>query len=92
LGVVWLWLRVEVANYVQWLKVKAFAKSAKLTLQESLNNPSTSEEHKKVIRARLEEVELLLADHQMKRIRSVATITVKDVQEIEGAVRADQAR
>ena len=49
LGVSWLWLQVEIANYVQWLKVRSLARSAKSTLQEAMANPDTSAKHKAVI-------------------------------------------
>ncbi len=91
LGVIWLWLRVEIANYVQGLKVRSIARAAKATLQEALANPSTSEEHKSRIRSRLEEVEMLLSDHQMKRIRAISTVTIHDLQALDAAVKAEQS-
>lgn len=91
LGALWLFLRVEIANYVQWLKVKSLAKSMQLTLTEALKSTTTSDEHKRVLRTQLEEVGLLLTAQQMKRIKAVAIVTADDVLRIEHEV-SDERR
>jgi hypothetical protein len=82
-GVAWLWIRVQIANYVQWKTMQSLAKGAKATLLEAIANPNTSDEHKKKLRARLEEVELILSDHQLKRIRDFTVVTAQDVRDTE---------
>ncbi len=79
LSAVWLWLRVEIANYVQDLRIKSLAKAAKVAFENALLNPHTSEEHKSRIRERLEEVEILLTTRHLTRLKNVNPITVSDI-------------
>ncbi len=82
-SILWLWLKVAVANYVQDLQIRSLARRAKETLDQALSNPNTSSKHKEAMRARMEELEVFLADRHMGRIRSTKLITVADVVEAE---------
>lgn len=80
LSVMWLWAQVEIANYVQDRKLKSLVRDAKSNLQEALNNPNTSEEHRNVIRKKLEEIELIVADRELGRIKSLSPISFTDIR------------
>jgi hypothetical protein len=80
LSVMWLWAQVEIANYMQDRKLKSLVSDAKSNLQEALNNPNTSEEHRNVIRKKLEEIELIVADRELGRIKSLSPISLSDVR------------
>jgi hypothetical protein len=80
LSVIWLWAQVEIANYMQDRKLRSLVKSIKTTLQDALNNPNTSEDHRNVIRKKLEEVEIIIADRELGKIRSLTPITFSEAQ------------
>ena len=71
LTAIWLWLKVEIANFVQDKKVKSLANAAKIALQEALENPLTSDLHKEKIRIHLEEVESLLAARHLSKLKNL---------------------
>jgi hypothetical protein len=77
---IWLWAQVEIANYMQDRKIRSVAKNIRTTLQASLANPNTSEEHRLVIRKKLEEIDLIIADRELSRIRSLVPVTFSDVR------------
>lgn len=80
LSALWLWFQVGIANYVQDLKLKQLVRSTKAILLEALDNPNTSDDHREAIRKRLEELELIIADRQMKQIRSLSPVTASDIR------------
>lgn len=80
LSALWLWCQVGIANYVQDLKLKQLVRSTKAILLEALDNPNTSDDHREAIRKRLEELELIIADRQMKQIRSLSPVTASDIR------------
>jgi len=79
LSAIWLWIRVEIANYVQDLQVKSLAKAAKVALENALLNPHTSAAHKSRIRENLEEVEILLTTRHLTRLKNFKPMTGSDV-------------
>jgi hypothetical protein len=87
-GVLWLWTQVEIANYWQDRKLKTIVKTAKRVLLEALENPNTSEEHRKLLQKKLEETELVIADIHLGRIKSMsALLTVSDIKDIESKIK-----
>ena len=83
LGLVWLWAQVEIANYVQDRKLTSLVQNTKATLVEALRNPTTSLEHKEVIRKKLEELELMIADRGLLRIKSLSVISSEGIRKSE---------
>ena len=83
LSALWLWLRIEIANYVQDNRVKSLAKAAKSALEEALQNPHTSDGHKSRIREQLEEVESLLATRHLTKLKDLRPVTASDVLDFE---------
>lgn len=75
LSALWYWAQIEIANYLQEKKIYTLVQKTKKTLLVALNNSDTSNEHREAIRRKLEELELIVSDQQMKKIRSLAPAT-----------------
>jgi len=75
LSAIWLWSQLEIANYMRDRKIKVLAERTRLTLLDSINNPATSEEHRNVIRGKLEQLEVIVADRELERIKDLTPVT-----------------
>ena len=62
ISVVYSWIRKAVDDSLESRKVNWFVIEAKQTLKEALENPNTSETHRKRLRTQLEELEMLLVN------------------------------
>lgn len=78
-GALWLWFRVKVANHLRDREAQLLIDSAKRTLEEALNNPNTSDEHRLTIRKELEKLELLAVGRYLERIKSLKIITESNI-------------
>ncbi len=83
LSVIWLWVQKEIVCYIRNRKVLAVANRVKSRLLEALANQNTSEEHRLIIQQRLENLELMLADRDLKLIASLIDEIDKDVAKLE---------
>lgn len=80
LGGLWIWTQVKIVNYFRDREFKRVIDQTRKTLEEALANPNTSEEHKKDIRKKLEEFDLLNVDRTMKKLKMLEVATASDVQ------------
>lgn len=71
ISVLYVWIRKAVDEYLEARKIERFVREAKATLQEALNNPNTSEAHRRKLRGQLEELELLHVKARIQRVRVV---------------------
>lgn len=69
--VAYTWIRKYVDDYLDERRIKRFISEAKVTLREALENPNTSEAHRRKLRAQLEELELLLVRASIEKVRVV---------------------
>ena len=67
--VLYVWIRKAVDEYLDKRKIERFVREAKTTLQEGLNNPNTSDAHRRKLRTQLEELELLLVEASIQKVR-----------------------
>ena len=70
--------QVEIASYMQNRKLRSVVRTTTAVLLDALNNPNTSEDHRNDIRKKLEEIELIIADRELGRIRLLSLSTVTD--------------
>ncbi|NTW87613.1 MAG: hypothetical protein HGB26_00465 [Desulfobulbaceae bacterium] len=77
LTTLWYWAQVEIANYIQDKKVEALALKTKQSLIDALNNSNTSESHRNSLRSKLEELEIIISERQMKKLRSLSPYTIE---------------
>jgi len=59
-------------------KLRSVVRTTTAVLLDALNNPNTSEDHRNDIRKKLEEIELIIADRELGRIRLLSLSTVTD--------------
>jgi len=71
LSVLWLWLRKKIIEYISTKEFKNAMSQAKATLQEALQNPSTSESHKEQLCKDLERLERIAVDSQLQRVKAL---------------------
>ncbi len=90
LGGGWLWIQVEVANYVLDRKVRLLVNRTRTQLQEALDDTLTSQKHRAAIRRKLEELELIMADRELRRIKSLTPFSAESLRETLGQSNADQ--
>lgn len=76
LSALFLWAQIEIANFMQDRKVKVLVRRTQETLQAALRNEHTSESHRRLIKKKLEELDLLVADRELKRIKEMVPITI----------------
>lgn len=69
ISVLYVWIRKALDEYLGARKIERFVRDAKATLQEGLNNPNTSEAHRRKLRGQLEELELLVVNAKIQRVR-----------------------
>jgi hypothetical protein len=79
LSAVWIWVQVQIANRFRDKEVHQLFERARGTLQEALENPNTSPEHRQTLQKQLEELEMLNVKRVMDRIKSLKVITSDDV-------------
>lgn len=79
LSALWLWLQVEIINYWRDKRLKTLAMRAKLLLEEALKNPNTTEKHREMIRAKLEELEILITERELSRIKALSAVVALDL-------------
>jgi len=63
------WARRSIEHYLDRRDLERLIRDAKGTLKEALENPNTSEEHRKQIRGELESLEMLLVKSNIDRLR-----------------------
>lgn len=77
---IWLWLQGKVVNRVRDREARGIIEDAKLELEAALLNPNTSDEHKDLIRKKLEEFELVNIDRVMKKLQSLEHLPLNEFQ------------
>ena len=80
MSLVWVWLQVEIGNWVQEKKLASLVAKAKDTYRDALQNPDTSDEHKNSIRSQLEELELIVSTRRLTQIRSLTPVRMEDLE------------
>lgn len=78
LSAVWMWVQVQIANFLKDNEFRAVMKAAKNELEEALDNRNTTEEHKKEIRERLEALEKISVDRVFARLKNIKIATEHD--------------
>lgn len=67
--ILYAWARKTIEHYIDRRQLEKFVRDAKATLKEALENPNTSDEHRKQLRAELESLEILLVKSNIDRVR-----------------------
>jgi hypothetical protein len=70
-SVIYGWAKAAIDRYFRKRELKAALKQAKQTLEEALLNSSTSSDHRQQLIKELEQLELLLVETDMEKIRSL---------------------
>ncbi len=83
----WLWVQVEIANYLQGRKAETLVKKTREALEAAYSNPNVSESFRKGIRRKLEDLELSVADLHLERLEALSPISVDDVLEMEAKLK-----
>lgn len=78
LSAVWFWVQVTIRNYIRDKQVKNLTAEAKDTLEEALRSKDTSAEHKKVLRNKLEQLEIVNVDRLLSRVENIALVTIPE--------------
>src|SRR6185503_1571033 len=68
-SVCYAWIKISLERYLKKRELKSKFSQARNTLLEALDNPRTSEEHRAQLRKELEQLELLLVQSDLERIR-----------------------
>jgi Na+/melibiose symporter-like transporter len=68
----WIWFKSNIEKYRTEKELISSINRAKQTLNEALDNPKTSEEHRRKIRKTLEDLELLIVDIQFSKVKTMA--------------------
>jgi len=76
----WIWVQVEVANKVQDIKIKLLAKRLRVFLRTALEDKNCSGEHRQKLETRLHELDIIIADRDLGRLRSLTPITSDDIR------------
>jgi hypothetical protein len=74
LGAGWLWCQAEVSRYVREKKLRSIANAARATLQEALKDPNIDQAHREKLQAKLQELNLHLADEHLNELHSLLTL------------------
>jgi len=69
LSALWLWIRREIDRQIERRRFEAAIREARAALMAGVENPNTSDAHKEELRKHLEELEMLLVQANMDRIR-----------------------
>lgn len=79
-GSIWIWLQVKIINIVRDNEAhKVSVKTIKL-IEEGLADPNTSEEHKKMLRRRLEQFQMQNVDRSLKKLQNADVISANDIK------------
>ena len=79
LGVLWLWAQVRILNMLREREERKAIDNAKKTIQQALQNSDTSEKHRKEIRGKLEELELVAVNRQLDKVKHLEIIAEEDL-------------
>lgn len=61
-----------ILSWGQRRRVESAINDARKTINEALKNPATTEEHKKAMQKKLEELDKVVADSKIKRVKGSA--------------------
>ena len=70
-SVVYAWANAAIDRYFRKRELQTIIGQAKATLQEALGNSSTSSDHRQMLTKELEQLELLLVQTDMEKIKSL---------------------
>jgi hypothetical protein len=70
-SVVYVWANAAIDRYFRKRELQTIIGQAKATLEEALGNSSTSADHRQMLTKELEQLELLLVQTDMEKIRSL---------------------
>lgn len=71
-GGLYHWCKEKIVEHFQQRDFVTAIEQARQTLEKSLRNPATTEEHKKELQANLEKLEKLEANAKMKKVEALA--------------------
>ena len=75
---IWLWMNARLSNWLRDREAKSILSTARIAVQKALDNSHTSEEYKKSVQAKLEEMEHAVLDRMLRRLRSLKVCTEED--------------
>jgi hypothetical protein len=78
----WIWVQVEVGNAIQDYRIKTIAKRLRTFLKSAIDDPSCSDNHRQDLQAKLQEVDLVIANRDLSRLRNMAPISKDDVERL----------
>jgi hypothetical protein len=68
-----VWSQYEIFSYIQEKKLKNHIGKTQNYLKDALNNPDTTKKHREKIRKKIEEIEIVMADIHISRIKTYST-------------------
>lgn len=80
LGIIWLWAQQELSSFLERIKFKMLARRVKADMTKAIDSPVSSEEHKEILRKKMEEVDLIIANKGLDELKSTVLIERTEVK------------
>lgn len=79
-GAIWIWLQVKIINIVRDNEAHKISVRTTRLIEEALANQNTSEDHKKMLRSRLEQFQMQNVDRSLKKLQNADVFSVNDIK------------
>jgi hypothetical protein len=79
----WLFVAIEIAERFENRRTRAIAQNLRANMATAVENPNTSKEHKNALRRQVEQMELIIAQRDISRLKAMAAITDQQIKDLQ---------